>query len=262
MQFTMKKGCAIGAAACAVMVAVLKNVESMQDMEFLMKDMQKLQAGLLMVIAVLLGAIVWSMLKCLHVLKDMQYNLQWAASCTCKCVEKLTFLEKRMENLTQSGMETARHLSQLCADFDMKLSKGSLRFALRSTVEIYSTWRAARIFLKQSCSKQAWQLVVKSAKLWVEGEVENLQGAFDEDSLEMKERLETNLKMFVKYMPQWWGGDNVEDPMVEFSKMENLQLVKMGLLETANDAHEWSSGVSFRSRRLKEPNAGLNLWRQ
>jgi hypothetical protein len=37
-------------------------------------------------------------------------------------------------------------LSQLCADFDMKLSKGSLRFALRSTVEIYSTWWAARIF--------------------------------------------------------------------------------------------------------------------
>ena len=133
MQLNLKTCLAIVAAVCAVMAAVMKNVETMKDMEFLqtgflMKDMEKLQTGLVMVIAVLLGAIVWSMLKCLQVLKDMQSNLQWAASSTCKCMETLTFLEKRMENLTQSGMET-----QLCTEFDMKLSKGSLRFALRST---------------------------------------------------------------------------------------------------------------------------------
>jgi hypothetical protein len=176
---------------------------------------------------------------------------------------KLTFREKRMENLTQSGMETARHLAQLFHEFGLKLSKGSMRFALRITVELYSSWRVAGVLAKQSCSKQAWQLVVQSAKLWVEGELQNLQDPLLEgEFLEMRVRMDTNLKLFVKYMPQWWGGDDVEDPMREYSRLENLELAKMGLLESANDAHEWSSGVFFRSRHLKEPNIALNLWRQ
>jgi hypothetical protein len=68
--------------------------------------------------------------------------------------------------------------------------------------------------LKQSCSKQAWQLVVQSAKLWVEGGLQNLQDPnLSGEELEMKLRMEFNLKLFVKYMPQWWSGQPVEDPM-------------------------------------------------
>ena len=134
---------------------------------------------------------------------------------------------------------------------------------MRTTVEIYSTWRAARILLKQSCSKQAWQLVVQSAKAWVEDDLQNLQGPnLSGEELETKLPMGFNLKLFVKYMPQWWGGEAVEDPMKQYSKMENEQLVKQGLLETANDAHEWSNGVSFRSRHLQEPNTALSDWRQ
>jgi hypothetical protein len=43
----------------------------------------------------------------------------------------------------------------------------------------------------------------------------------------------------------------------QYSKVENEQLVKQGLLETANDAQEWSNGVSFRSRHLQEPNTAV-----
>ena len=42
--------------------------------------------------------------------------------------------------------------------------------------------------------------------------------------------------------------------------MENELLVQAGLLQTGNDAHEWSSGVSFKSRHLVEPNT--DLWKK
>ena len=96
--------------------------------------------------------------KYMQVLKDMQFHLQ----SSWKRMEKLTFLEKRMENLTQSGMETARHMAQLVHESDVKLSKGSVRLALRIRFWLYSTWRAARVLPKQWVEDE----VQKSRMTW------------------------------------------------------------------------------------------------
>lgn len=92
-----------------------------------------------------------------------------------KAVEKLAFLEKRLEELVQTGDESARHLVTIVMEYDMKCAKGSLRWALRRTLEAYTTWRSAKVRLNMSCSKEVWSLVVESAKIWVKDEVENLR---------------------------------------------------------------------------------------
>ena len=45
--------------------------------------------------------------------------------------------------------------------------------------------------------------------------------------------------------------------MLEYSRLENLEAVRGGFLETIGEAHLWSNGVSFRTRQLQEPNGDL-----
>jgi hypothetical protein len=280
--------------------------------------------------------------EALKVQKDMQKNMEsimWSCSGS---LDKLAFVEKRMEGFLQLGGETARHLVQLvregdhkaseivrlglgagmgctvvqpctckltrwlfpvspgeghqvslllqscttvqpllglhrCAtphdplpqarnsgallfpvqvhEFDMQLSAGSLKWALRSTLELYQAWRTARILQKGDCSKASWNLVVESARRWVQDEVEHLLA--DAETADEGRRVQANLQAFAQFMPQWWAGAGVEDPMGEFSKLENMAMVRGGMLETSDDAHLWSAGVSFRTKELLEPNTNL-----
>ena len=61
------------------------------------------------------------------------------------CADKLNFVERRMEHALQSGDEAARHLCHVVMEYTGELAEMSLKWALRSTLEVYSTWRAARM---------------------------------------------------------------------------------------------------------------------
>jgi hypothetical protein len=109
--------------------------------------------------------------------------------------------------------------------------------------------------VKQTCSRMCWNLVVESAKRWVLDEVENLEG--NAESVKLRRHLELNMRMFTTYMPEWWVKAGVEDPMLEYSRLENMQFVHASLLESIDEAHMWSSGFSFWSKHLVEPSADV-----
>lgn len=226
------------------------------EMEWVMKSL----AVCMVVVVVALVIFAMKMLKvqseALRVMKQMKTsleNLQWSSEGS---LEKLAFLESRVERLVQHGSETARHLVQIVHEYNMEVAGGSLKWALRQTVEVYQSWRAARIMQKGSCSKIYWNLVVESAKEWVKDEVEGLL----QEAATSREggRVQQNLQFFELHMPQWWCGAAVEDVMKEYAMLENMQLVREGVIDTTDEAHEWSNGVSFRSKHLLEPNKTLN----
>jgi len=170
------------------------------------------------------------------------------------CRIKLNFLEHRMEGLTQTGDETARHLVQIVHEYDAELARWSLRWPLRRTLEIFQTWRAARIVLQQECSKIRWNLVVQSALEWVQSEVEELEWSNSAEDMKMASRLKKTAQMFQTHIGEFWGGSGVENVMLEFATMENSELCRKGMLGSHDEGHSWSNGVAFRSKYLREPN--------
>ena len=111
--------------------------------------------------------------------------------------------------------------------------------------------------MKTDFSKIKWNLLVESAKAWIEDECLGMEGDADGDREAC--RIRSNLQLFVQHMPEFWIGAGVEvgGIMLEYSRLENLEAVRGGFLETIGEAHLWSNGVSFRTRRLQEPNGDL-----
>ena len=60
---------------------------------------------------------------------------------------------------------------EVCSDFNGPMCRWEIRWAQRMTLEIYSSWRAARLRLKLPCTRAMWSLVVESAKIWIKDEV-------------------------------------------------------------------------------------------
>ena len=102
---------------------------------------------------------------------------------------------------------------------------------------------------------------MESAKAWIEDECLGMEG--DADGDREARRIRSNLQLFVQHMPEFWIGAGVEvgGIMFEYSRLENLEAVRSGLLETIGEGRLWSNGVAFRTRQLQEPNADLRLHR-
>ena len=96
---------------------------------------------------------------------------------------------------------------------------------------------------------------MESAKVWVKDEVQGLLDAAA--TADEGRRVQQNLQLIELHMPERWSGAAVEDVTTEFSRLENMELVRAGVIETIDEAHEWSNGVSFRSKHLVEPNQSL-----
>ena len=99
--------------------------------------------------AMMLGGIVVMALKVMTTLQKFFLklettleNISWSCSA---CAEKLNFVERRMERLLQSGDESARHLCQVVVEYSGELAGRSLKWPLRQTLEVYQSWRAARM---------------------------------------------------------------------------------------------------------------------
>lgn len=63
-----------------------------------------------------------------------------------------------------------------------------------------------------------------------------------------------SLEHFVQYMPDYWSGCEVADPVVEMARLEAVSMVQRGLVGSIEEVHLWTNGCSFRSRHLLEPN--------
>ena len=198
--------------------------------------------------------ILQNMEKMLKHFKTMSWSLQSA-------VEKLTYLEKRMENLTETGDEASRHLVAICVEYNEELAGGALRWALRRTLEEYALWRAARGYLKQAVGSLQWNLVVESAKRWILDEVlSSRNDAGHVESQNEADRLQTNLRLFEAHLQPWWKGNSViGDPMEAFAILENLHFAQNGQVDSLEEAGLWSNGVSFRSRWLVEPRPAAEI---
>ncbi len=68
------------------------------------------------------------------------------------------------------------------------------------------------------------------------------------------------MQLFVTYMADYWGGAGVDAAslMLEYARLENMEAVRGGFLESIDEAHLQSNGVAFRSRHLQEPNRSLH----
>ena len=100
-----------------------------------------LQFFMMVAVGVIIGALALA-LKYLAKLEKTLEKISWSCSA---CADKLNFVERRMEHAFQSGDETARHLCQVVMEYNGELAVMSLKWALRQTLEVYSTWRAARM---------------------------------------------------------------------------------------------------------------------
>ncbi len=86
---------------------------------------------------------------------------------------------------------------------------------------------------------------MESAKAWIECEALSMEG--DEAGDAEARRMRDNLRLFAQYMPEYWAGAGVEpaDLMVEYARLENMEAVRGGFLETVDEAHclamEWLS---------------------
>ncbi len=194
-------------------------------------------------------------LKIVKELQKTNYHLKNLAWSSSGCLDKLNFVERRLEASLQSGSETARHLCQIAVENDMEMSGGSLKWAYRQSLEVYMNWRQARINLKQDYGKMKWSLIVSSAVFWIESEACMME---ETDSVEAL-RIRNNLKAFIKWMPSFWGGAGVEagKVMETYAQIENREAIALGLFESSDEAHEWSGGVAFRTKQLLEPNGDL-----
>ena len=121
----------------------------------------------------IVGGMAWMVKTALQKLQQTLENISWSVGA---CADKLNFVEKRMERLVQSGEDSARHLCQIAVEYNAAVAGNSLKWALRQTLEIYQGWRAARIALKQSFSKVWWNLLVDSAKQWIDDECLAMEG--------------------------------------------------------------------------------------
>ena len=92
--------------------------------------------------AIIIVAVALKVQTTLQKIQKTLENISWSSSA---CADKLNFVEQRMERLLQSGDESARHLCQVVMEYNAELAEQSLKWALRQTLEIYQSWRAARI---------------------------------------------------------------------------------------------------------------------
>jgi len=227
---------------------------SSQVLEILKIMELTLQVVKVAVVGAIIGGMAWMVKTAVQKLQTTLENISWSVGA---CADKLNFVEKRLERLVQSGEESARHLCQIAVEYNAVTAGNSLKWALRQTLEIYQGWRAARFMLTQSFSKVHWSLMVESAKQWIEDECLAMEG--DAEGDREARRIRDNLKLFVKYMPEYWGGAGVDagSAMVEFARLENNDAVRGGFLDSIDEAHMWSNGCAFRSRHLMEPNLEL-----
>jgi hypothetical protein len=179
--------------------------------------------------------------------KKLLEELQYISNSSQISADKLSFCERRLERLMETGQETCRHLTQLVHEFDLQRANGSLQWARRRTLGVYGEWRFARQLQKADYSDRMWQLVVVTAVVWIRTEIEDI---LQYDQTE-GQRLQTNISMFQSRIAEYWSVcPTCSDPMQEFHKLENVENVKMGIL--LGDAKEHGVGVSFRSRLLQD----------
>ncbi len=102
-----------------------------------------LQFFMMVAVGVIIGALALKVKDFLQkYLAKLEKTLAWSCSA---CADKLNFVERRMDHALQSGDEATRHLCQVVMEYNGELAEMSLKWALRSTLEVYSTWRAARM---------------------------------------------------------------------------------------------------------------------
>lgn len=118
--------------------------------------------------------------------------------------------------------------------------------------------RSSRMALKQDWSRVKWNLLVSSAKTWIECEAISMET--DDAGRAEARRIRANVQSFERWMGEWWGGAGVleTEVMMNMARMENMEGVHAGLFETVDEAHFWSNSAAFRSRHLREPNGDLN----
>ncbi len=80
--------------------------------------------------------------------------------------------------------------------------------AFEATLGVYVVWKAARIALKQDCSKVNWSLVAHSAKQWISNEVEDMEASADRWKEVQHVRIVESLE---RYFGKYWAGSSVDD---------------------------------------------------
>ncbi len=214
-----------------------------------------------------------------EVLQSSDNKLYHIENSTKGSLEKLTYIEQRMERFMQDGMETCRHICQIVDDFDMHCSGGAVQWPTRRAFEEQMSWSTARARFGELGSVEAWNLVVQGGYKQVQGMVQDhrwtaqcLEERLKEEKMEphaakkMKKsvqwhqyqakRLEPNMQYLKANVELLKGNDECEDLQQEMSRLQNdflsMKSFKgVGAAEDAAASREfYTSAVAFRSADL------------
>ncbi len=206
-------------------------------------------------------------------------RLYFMENSTKGCLEKLTYIEQRMERFMQDGMESCRHICQVVDEFDMQVSGGSVQWPTRRALEEQMSWSAARARFGELGSVEAWNLVVQGGYKQVQGMVQDHKWSAQtmEDRLKSGEKMEPQEEKNMKKQVQWHhynakrlehnmqylkanvellkGNDDCEDLQAEMGKLQKEFLEMKSFRGTgAADAQAsrefYTSAVAFRSADL------------
>ena len=162
-----------------------------------------------------------------------------------------------MERFVQEGVESARHVATIIGEYDLEVSGGAVRWAIRRAMEEQSAWSAARCRFNEIGTVEAWSLVAEAGIRQVKATIEDnrweaSRGWQTEEArmqlLEEANRLEKNMQHLQKHVPLLKGAPDVQDlqaAMHELSKVEGAA----GVSTTGGWA---TTAVAFLSRDLEE----------
>jgi len=268
------------AALATVMVAGFAGAAMQEPLQ--MPDAMKLQFAMQIVFA---GCVLYSLQELVKIAKKVEHEVNNVSGNTYNCSTKLAHIERRLETLVQDGRETARHLEQIFDEYNMEVAKGSVKWALRMTLEQQMIWSTARNRFGELGSLRAWTLVVESSKVSLRARTGDNQSWSNDakaaaaearlggdkkaaaNAMKLMEdsvayaaeaaRLQKNMEHLEKYVPLLAGDKSVEDPMsemgklvAEFEQMKNPELTS-AYIEAKNNEF-YTSAVAFTSRYLKE----------
>ncbi len=171
----------------------------------------------------------------------------------------LKMMEARMERFLQEGCETVRHIAGVFDEYDLELSHGSVRWALRRLLEEQSAWSSARLRFGELGSREAFALVVEAGVRRCRSDIESLRWRASQDWVEktervenMKEaeRLEKNIHHLQTHVKLFEGAPHVKDVQLEMQKLMKAFLESKGVAEAFGEDF-FTTATAFLSKDLQ-----------
>ena len=163
-----------------------------------------------------------------------------------------------MERFMQEGVGSARHVATIIGEYDLEVSGGAVRWAIRRAMEEQSAWSAARCRFRELGSMEAWSMVAEAGIRQVKAAIEDSRWEAtrpwqtEDRRMELvkeAKRLEKNLQRLQKHVPLLQGAPDVQDLQAAMHQLSQVE----GAAGASTSGAWATTAVAFLSRDLQEP---------